>query len=93
MKTFKQILPAFAIMLALGGAFGTYAMNNSGGKGALTNFRGHIKNNPLGTSCTESIMCTDVNGPLCTVNGQPTGTQLWKKNDQNRCVDEIYKIQ
>jgi len=90
MKTsfFKKILPMLAILLAVGGAFGTYAMNHSGSKGTLAPVQGYIKNNPLGTSCTESVMCSDQVFDLCTTS---TGTQLWAKNGQNRCVTEIYK--
>ena len=82
-----------AILLAVGGAFGTYAMNREGNNAKLANHQGYIKNNPLGTSCTQSVMCSDVVFNLCTVNGLPTGTQVWKKNAQGRCVDEVYKIQ
>jgi hypothetical protein len=94
MKTsfFKKILPMLAILLAVGGAFGTYAMSRAA-KAEVTNFPGYIKNNPLGTSCTETqVMCSDVNDQICTINGLPTGTQLWKKNAQGRCVDEVYRI-
>ena len=81
-----------AILLAVGGAFGTYAMNHSEAKGKVMTFTGYIKNNPLGTDCTASVQCTDVVAELCTVNGASGGAQLWKKNGQNRCVDQIYRI-
>lgn len=93
MKTsfFKKILPMLAILLAVGGAFGTYAMNHAA-KADVTNFPGYIKNNPLGTSCTESVMCSNIVAELCTVNGPAGGAQLWKKNAQDRCVDVVYRI-
>ena len=95
MKTsfFKKILPMLAILLAIGGAFGSYAMDHSATKkGKAAVFTGYIKNNPLGSNCTESVQCTDVVAELCTVNGAGGGAQLWKMNGQNRCVDEIYRI-
>jgi hypothetical protein len=93
MKTsfFKKILPALAIMLAVGGAFGTYAMSHSESKGTLLPVQGYIKNDPEGISCTESIICSDQVFDVCTVNGMPTGTKLWKKNTSNRCILEVYK--
>ncbi|MNS54948.1 hypothetical protein D3C72_877690 [compost metagenome] len=80
-----------AILLAVGGAVGTYAMNHSVSKGTLAPVQGYIKNNPVGTSCTESITCSDQVFDVCTVNGLPTGTQLWKKNGEGRCILEVYK--
>lgn len=87
MKTsfFKKILPALAILLAVGGAVGSNAMSHAK-TGAPV--QAYIKNNPLGTSCTESIMCSDQVFDLCT---NSSGTQLWAKNAQNRCVKEVYK--
>ena len=92
MKTafFKKILPALAIMLAIGGAFGTYAMSHSEGKSG--NFVGYIKNNLAGTDCSESTLCSYVNAELCTVNAIPEGTQLWAQNAQGRCIVEVYRI-
>lgn len=89
MKTsfFKKILPMLAILLAVGGAYGTYAMNHSVSKGTLAPVQAYIRNNPLGTSCTESIMCSDQVFDLCTSGG----VQLWKKNTSDRCVLEVYK--
>lgn len=90
MKTsfFKKILPMLAILFAVGGAFGTYAMNHSVKDGGVAPVQGYIKNNLAGTDCTASIMCSDQVFDLCTSS---TGTQLWAKNAQGRCVNEIYK--
>lgn len=95
MKTsfFKKILPALAIMLALGGAFGSLAMNRADNDKSAGVFLAYIKNNPLGTSCTEAVMCSDAIGPICTINDEPSGTQLWHLNANGRCVREAYKIQ
>lgn len=81
-----------AILVAVGGAFGSYGMNHAA-KAEVANFPGYIKNNPLGTSCTDpQVMCSTIEAEVCTVNGAGGGATLWKKNAQNRCVDPIYRI-
>lgn len=91
MKTsfFKNIFPALAIMLAVGGAYGTYAMNQT--KSTSGAFPGYIKNNPSGSNCTLSTQCTDVIAELCTVNADPTGIQLYGLQD-GACTVEVYRI-
>lgn len=90
MKTtiIKKILPLFAVLAAVFTAFATSGHPIS----RSLNTQGYIKNNPLGNSCTESVMCTYDGGDICTITGAPTSTQLWAKNVQSRCILEIYKI-
>lgn len=91
MKThlLKKTFPFVTIILAITSALGNYAMNDS--KSNSGSVVGYIKNNIMGTDCTSSTMCTTSGGEICTINGIPGTTQLFSKNAQGRCIDEIYR--
>lgn len=78
------------ILLAVIGAFSTQAMEKRAK--STSNFPAYIKQNPLGTECDESDMCSDIPAEICTVGSVPGGTQLWGKNGAGRCVVELYRI-
>ena len=84
----KQVIPVLTVLIATAGAFGTHAMTTS--LGAQQEQPGYIKLNEPGTSCEDTeVTCTTQFGPLCTVGT----TQLWGKDEIDRCVVELYQIQ
>lgn len=76
-----------ALLLAVGAAFNTSAMNKKAA--LLGEERGFIRINNNINMCSESILCKTEPGDLCT-----TGVfQVWKKNSANQCVIELHKIE
>lgn len=70
----KLILPAFVTMIGAGGALASQNAKNN--DSAVINRQGYIFN--LSTnSCDPVVMCSTDPGPICTVNGQPSGQQAF----------------
>lgn len=92
MKTsfLKLFIPVLLFGVAVAGAFATNSQTSSD---SLTHQEGFVKVNPLGTLCDNPEMCTTVSGEICTVGNVSSGAQLWGKNQNNRCVVELYRIQ
>lgn len=74
----KLIIPAFVMLIGAGGAYATDLASND--ELALIPQQGYIYN--LSTNeCDESVMCTTDPGPVCTVNGLPSGQRVFGTSD------------
>lgn len=87
MKTnfLKLIMPVAVVFLATGFALSTSAMNK---KTVAAPVQGYVH---LLTEddCDESIMCSDIEGDLCTTGSE----QVFGKNPANQCTVRLYKNQ
>lgn len=85
MKTnfLKLIMPAAVLFVATGFALSTSAMNK---KTVAAPVQGYVH---LLTEddCNESIMCSDIEGDLCTTGS----VQVFGKNPANQCNIRLYK--
>lgn len=92
MKTsfLKLVTPVLLFGGAVAGAFATNSEQAASKN--LSHVAGFVKLNPLGTLCDQPEMCTTIPGDICTVASNPSGTQLWGKNENDRCVVELYRI-
>lgn len=81
----SKLISLTFIVLAIVGAFTTQAMNNS--VASMTSIQGYVRGNPLGTVCSASIWCSDVDGPIC-MSGT---TQIWGKDHSGRCIVELHR--
>ena len=93
MKTsfLKLFIPVLLFGAAVMGAFATNS--EQAASKSLSHVEGFVKLNPLGTVCDQPEMCSFDPGEICTVGDIPSGTQLWGKNQNDRCVVELYRIQ
>ncbi|REC61321.1 hypothetical protein DRF65_16535 [Chryseobacterium pennae] len=70
----KFILPVFVMLIGAGAAFaGQHAKKN---ESTLVNRQGYIFNQNT-NRCDPVKMCSTDPGPICTVNGLPTGQQVF----------------
>lgn len=85
-KVFKSILPAAAVVLAIGGAF---AFNHAPEKSTMLDVNGAIPGNP----CTEtSVVCQTEDNHIFCVNS--SSQQLWRMNAAGTaCPTRLYKKQ
>lgn len=92
MKTtfLKKVMPVVLLVVAFVGAFSSNAMNKRAERS--TNVQGFVKLNPLGTECDTPEMCSTIEDEICTVGNVTGATQLWGKNDNDRCIVELYRI-
>lgn len=92
MKTsfLKLFIPVLLFGAAVVGAFATNSEQVA--SKSLSHTEGFVKLNPLGTVCDQPEMCTTIQGEICTVGNVPGATQLWGKNQNDRCVVELYRI-
>lgn len=85
MKTnfLKLIMPVAILFVATGFAWSTSAMNN---KTVAAPVQGYVH---LLTEddCNQSIMCSDIEGDLCTTGSE----QVFGKNPANQCNIRLYK--
>lgn len=87
MKTnfLKLIMPVAVLFLATGFALSTSAMNK---KAVAAPVQGYV-HVLTEDDCDESIMCSDIEGDLCTIGSQ----QVWGKNPANQCTERLFKNQ
>lgn len=70
----KLIIPAFVMLIGAGCAYATDLASND--ESALIPKQGYIYN--LSTNqCDPAVMCRTEPGPVCTVNGLPSGQQVF----------------
>lgn len=70
----KFILPAIVVFIGAGGAFASQNAKKDGT--SAINRQGYVFN--LSTnSCDPVVMCSTDPGPICTVNGLPSGQQAF----------------
>lgn len=92
MKTnfLKRAAVASVFALAISGAFATHAQTVQ--KRAATVKLGYVR----GTTpfdCNNQEDCQiESNEHLCRVGGSDTGTQLWGKDNQGRCIQTLYRV-
>jgi len=92
MKTIvKVILPAVAFTLASAAAVSTNEAKIKESKKTVL-ITGFIQN-PSPSSCLSvQVNCTTINTGQACMSSEATPRQVWKKNDANACVDNLYKI-
>lgn len=92
MKNF--ILPAVLLLIGTGTAFATQEAKSSSNK--LAAIQGYIFNSAT-NQWDRSIMCSDDFDVICTVNGLPTGQQVFGTTDEQSehpetANVELYKL-
>ena len=87
MKTnfLKLIMPVAVVLLATGSALSTSAMNKKANTGPVQGYV-HVLTED---DCDESIMCSDIDGDLCTTGSE----QVFGKNLANKCTVRLFKNQ
>ncbi len=87
MKTnfLKLIMPVAVVLLATGSALSTSAMNKKAGTAPVQGYV-HVVTED---DCDESIMCSDIEGDLCTTGSE----QVFGKNPANKCTVRLFKNQ
>ncbi len=90
----KYVLPVVLILIGTGTAFATQKAKSS--KENSAERQGYIFNS-LTNQWDKSVMCSDDDGPICTVNGLPSGTQVFGTNgpevDHPETANvEVYRI-
>jgi len=91
----NYILPAILILVGAGSAFAT--QNNQSSNENLAVRQGYIFNSTT-NQWDRSVMCDTEVGPICTVNGLPSGEQVFGTSgpqvDHPETADlELFKIQ
>ncbi|MDR7208831.1 DUF6520 family protein [Flavobacterium aquidurense] len=91
MKTrlLKFILPV--VVMGFAAAAAMNAPQNSV-KNALVNEVGYIRHSNL-TDCEPSDECSPTGSQMCTVGDVPGATRLWKKNQNNQCIVQLFRPQ
>ncbi|WP_159798921.1 hypothetical protein [Flavobacterium sp. MK4S-17] len=92
MKTnlLKRVAVAGVFAVAVSGAFATHAQTLQ--KRTATTKPGFVRGATVFICNNEENCQVESNSHLCRVGGSDTGTQLWGKDDQNRCVQTLYRI-
>jgi hypothetical protein len=87
MKTnfLKLIMPVAVVLLATGSALSTSAMNKKADTSPVQGYV-HVLTED---DCDESIMCSDIEGDLCTTGSE----QVFGKNPANKCTIRLFKNQ
>ncbi|MDI6034184.1 DUF6520 family protein [Flavobacterium sp. LB2P84] len=87
MKTnfLKLIMPVAVVLLATGSALSTSAMNKKADTAPVQGYV-HVLTED---DCDESIMCSDIEGDLCTTGSE----QVFGKNPANKCTVRLFKNQ
>ena len=87
MKTnfLKLIMPVAVVLLATGSALSTSAMNKKADTAPVQGYV-HVLTED---DCDESIMCSDIEGDLCTIGSE----QVFGKNPANKCTVRLFKNQ
>lgn len=70
----KLILPAFVTVIGAGGAFAS--QNAKTNDSSVINRQGYIFNFST-NQCDKAVMCRTEAGPICTVNGLPSGQRAF----------------
>ncbi|KFC19701.1 DUF6520 family protein [Chryseobacterium sp. FH1] len=70
----KFVLPAVLILIGTGTAFATHKAESSNEKFAVR--QGYIFNSST-NQWDKSVMCSDIEDVICTVNGLPAGQQVF----------------
>ena len=86
----KNRFGALAVAVALTGAFATEAMTERNDAAAPKQGYVRLSENPQ--DCQQEDMCTDVStGILCTVDYNPSGAQLFGKDEAGECTETLWR--
>lgn len=80
----KFLLPIAIVMIAVGGAFASQQQKED----VLSTEMGWI-NSP--TPCNTSVLCSNIEGPLCTINVNGVNHQAFGKVTPTSCTKVLYR--
>jgi hypothetical protein len=91
MKTIilKNMLPIVIAVLGISGAFVTTAMQKSASKTTTGPVIGYLVN-PVGKCMDVVVTCSDFGPSLCRL-GVTSGPVAYQKDEQNNCIQALYR--
>ncbi|MBD3905405.1 DUF6520 family protein [Chryseobacterium sp. Ch-15] len=86
----NYILPAVLLLIGTGTAFATQKAKSGSNK--LAAIQGYIFNSAT-NKWDRSIMCSDDSSVICTVNGLPTGQQVFGTTEEEEVHPETANVE